>query len=133
VVCSHAVSKRTGIRGVALVLVLVMVAGGGFWWWRGRGGKQSPGSRGGGSEGEVIGEGKGTGKGTGKGEREMARIEGRVTGPGGGGVPAIVHLDPGDDEATTIVAGADGTFVVEDLEPGEYALSAASPGYVPDV
>ncbi|HUQ04277.1 MAG TPA: carboxypeptidase-like regulatory domain-containing protein [Kofleriaceae bacterium] len=127
-------SKRSGSRGVALFLVLVLVAGAGFWWWRGREKQSGAGGRGGaGTAQSVRGSGTGTGTGTGTGQK-VARLEGRVRGPGDSAVPgAIIHLDPGEGDATTILAGADGRFVVDDLEPGEYAVSASAPGFVPDV
>jgi len=130
------VSNGSGKRSVALLVVLVMVAGaGGWWWWRGRDGRG--GGDGGGSGGGAArvegGRGAATSGGVARAAKR-ARLEGRVRGPAGAALAgAIVHLDPDDGEPTTIVAGGDGAFVVDDLEPGAYTISASAPGYVPDV
>lgn len=117
-----------------MVLVLVALLAAGAWWWRGRS-QPGPSGGGGGSAALHTGSGGGT-AGTGASGRDAARrarLEGRVRGPGDAAVAAVIHVDPAGDEPTTIVAGADGRFVVEDLAPGRCTVSAAAVGFVPDL
>jgi hypothetical protein len=77
----------------------------------------------------------------GEGARAEARVEGRVFTPDGtpasGALVSVASADSaypkeyGSREGYQAVAEADGTFIVDGLEPGLYDVEAMSPGFAP--
>lgn len=116
-------------RALVVVLGIVVVVAG-VWWWKGRGksANQAPPA----ASAPAGSAAAGAGSAPGAAASAPARLEGRVTGPGGGAVAGVVvQVGGGPGEPTAIAARPDGTFAFDALEPGTYVVVAGAPGHLP--
>ena len=119
---------RKLVAGIAVVVLLVVAA----LWWRHheRAGRSSP-TVGPGTATVAAGA-SGAGGGAAVAAPRGGTLAGRVHDPAGAAVAgAVIHLDADERTARTVSARADGTFELTEVEPGDYQVVAAGPGFVP--
>ncbi len=65
-------------------------------------------------------------------QAQSGNIHGTVTDPSGAVIPsASISLGNNDGFSRSTTSGSDGTFVIDHLAPGRYALSASATGFAP--